>query len=84
MHSDSVVGQEGFIEKNFVPAWEVIGNDVHRAILSFFGSAKLRSSIIAISILFNPKVQFSQQLSEFRPISLCNFINKVFSRILVD
>nr|XP_027109237.1 uncharacterized protein LOC113729105 [Coffea arabica] len=29
-----------------------------------------------------PKVQKPQEFSQFRPISLCNFVNKIFSKIL--
>ena len=33
-------------------------------------------------IMLLPKVNFPQDFSQFRPISLCNFVNKVISKLL--
>lgn len=38
--------------------------------------------MIAALLMLIPKVKNPKDFSHFRPISLCNFINKVFSRLL--
>lgn len=80
MDGDSGTGPNGFTCKFFVAAWDVIGCEVYKAILSFFAVAALPRSITAISVILLATIQFPQQLFEFRSISLCNFINKVFSK----
>lgn len=80
MNDDSVVGPDNLTGEFFVAAWEFIGIDVYKAILSVFINAELPRSIISTPILLLFKVQFSQQFSEFRPISLCNFIKKTFKK----
>nr|XP_027083663.1 uncharacterized protein LOC113705962 [Coffea arabica] len=53
-------------------------------VCSFFCGAELPRAITATSIALIPKVGHPQDFSQFRPISLCNFINKLISRILAD
>ena len=50
----------------------------------FLLGAELPRSITATNIVLIPKVQCPQDFTQYRPISLCNFINKVLSRILSD
>ena len=67
----------------FTFAWEVVAQDLYNAIVSFFCGAELPRFITATSIVLIPKVSSPQDFGQFRPISVCNFLNKVISRILV-
>ena len=60
----------------------MVTEDVHRAIVSFFCGAMLPRSVTTTTIVLLPKVQCPQDFTQFRPISLCNFVNKVISKIL--
>ncbi|XP_027156449.1 uncharacterized protein LOC113757288 [Coffea eugenioides] len=82
MDEDSAAGLDGFTGKFFSFAWDVIAQDVHRAIASFFCRSELSRFITSTSIVLLPKVLSPQDFSKFRPISLCNFFNKLLSRIL--
>nr|XP_027066533.1 uncharacterized protein LOC113692333 [Coffea arabica] len=84
MDGDSAAGPDGFTGKFFTFAWEVIGQDVYNAVVSFFCGAELPRFITSTSITLIPKIPNPQDFSNFRPISLCNFINKVLSRLLAD
>ena len=55
---------------------------MHKAVQSFFYGAELSRRITATSIVLIPKVQQPKDFSQYRPISLCNFVNKIFSKIL--
>ena len=57
--------------------------DVYAEVVSLFCGEVLPKSISSTSIVLLPKVN-SQDFSQFRPISLCNFINKVVSKVLFD
>ncbi|XP_027184031.1 uncharacterized protein LOC113782338 [Coffea eugenioides] len=84
MDGDSAAGPDGFTGKFFTFAWEVIAQDVYAAVLSFFCGAELPRFITSTSLVLIPKVSSPQDFSKFRPISLCNFFNKLLSRILAD
>ena len=50
----------------------------------FYGEEFPRSIITATSIVLLPKVQSLQDFTQYKPISLCNFINNVLSKILSE
>nr|XP_027086510.1 uncharacterized protein LOC113708247 [Coffea arabica] len=84
MDGESAPGPDGYTGKFFTVAWSVVGADVVSAVCSFFCGAELPRAITATSIALIPKVGHPQDFSQFRPISLCNFVNKLISRILAD
>nr|XP_027082374.1 uncharacterized protein LOC113704698 [Coffea arabica] len=84
MDGESAPGPDGYTGKFFTAAWSVIGEDVVRAMCSFFCGAELPRAITATSIVLIPKIVHPQNFSHFCLISLCNFVNKVLSQILAD
>lgn len=82
MDRDSAAGPDGFTEKFFLVAWDLIATNLYRSIVSFFYGEEMPRSITATSIVLIPKVQNPQDFKQYRPISLCNFINKVMSKLL--
>ena len=53
-------------------------------IQAFFHSGSLFKPLNHTFITLIPKISFPNQVSHFRPISLCNAIYKVISRIMVN
>ncbi|XP_027120639.2 uncharacterized protein [Coffea arabica] len=84
MDGESAPGPDGYTGKFFMVAWSVVGADVVSAVRSFFCGAELPRAVTATSIALIPKVGHPQDFSQFRPISLCNFVNKLISRVLAD
>ncbi|XP_027088680.1 uncharacterized protein [Coffea arabica] len=82
LDGDSAAGPDDFSSKVFTTAWEVVAHDVYKAILSFFCGAELPHFITAISIVLLPKKLNPDDFAQFRKISVCNFLNKVISRIM--
>ncbi|XP_027169406.1 uncharacterized protein LOC113769130 [Coffea eugenioides] len=82
MDGESAAGPDGFTGKFFTFAWDVMASDIYRAVVSFFCDAELPRSITATSIVLLPKVENPQDFKHFRPISLCNFTNKIISKLL--
>ncbi|XP_071905753.1 uncharacterized protein [Coffea arabica] len=83
MDGESAIGPDGFTSKFFTFTWDIIAQDVHRVVVSFFCGSELPRFITFTSIVLLPKVSNPQDFSKFRPISLCNFFNKLLSRISV-
>ena len=62
----------------------VVGNSVVLAVLDFLNNGNMLPDINHTNILLIPKVKNSERMSEFRPISLCNVIYKIISKVLAN
>ncbi|CAM8936846.1 unnamed protein product [Rhodiola kirilowii] len=82
MNSNSSPGPDGFTGKFFTFCWEIIKEDLQAAVQAFFEGLQLPKIISSTSIVLIPKVHNAGKLDQVRPISLCNFIHKILSRIL--
>ncbi|KAK4381000.1 polyprotein [Sesamum angolense] len=68
----------------FKAAWPVVGEEVSNAIRDFFKTGRLLKQLNATLLTLIPKVRNPQSVAEFRPISCCNVIYKVITKILVS
>ena len=64
--------------------WDLIGNDITHAVLLFLNSASLPPHLNHTFITLIPKVSNPEIASDFRPISLCNVLYKIFSKVLAN
>ena len=51
---------------------------------SFLNNGNMLPKINHTNIVLIPKVQNPERMSEFRPISLCNVIYKIISKVLAN
>lgn len=79
---DSAPGPDGYSGCFFQSAWNVIQNDVHNAIVAFFGRAELTKFYTHTCLVMIPKIGSPQYFTNLRPISLCNVSSKIISKIL--
>lgn len=77
-------GPDGFSVEFFTSAWDLVGKDVISAVKSFFTTSVLPRQVNATVISLIPKVSGADKLSDFRPISLCNTVYKVISKIIAS
>ncbi|XP_063938227.1 uncharacterized protein LOC108193487 isoform X3 [Daucus carota subsp. sativus] len=84
MGDDKASGPDGFSARFYKSAWPVIGPDVCNGVKEFFSSGKLLKEVNATLIALIPKVKCPSQVSEFRPIALCNVLYKGISKILAN
>lgn len=73
---------DGYTGEFFRRAWEVIGADLTKAVLEFFESGQLLKQWNCTAISLIPKRTGAEKLGDFRPISLCNVVYKIISKIL--
>nr|KYP54967.1 Transposon TX1 uncharacterized [Cajanus cajan] len=64
--------------------WHIIGEKVVQVVQEAFMHGSFDPSLSNILITLIPKVEDPKRLMEFRPISLCNIIHKLISRVLVN
>ena len=64
--------------------WEIVGLEVTHAVLSILHSGYMLQNINSTHIALVPKIKNPAKISDFRPISLCNVIYKIVSKILAN
>lgn len=82
LSGDSVAGPDGFSRLFFQKYWDIIGDDVTLVVKAFFYGHELPKYVIHTNLILIPKKDLPRSFSDFRPISLSRFINKMISRVL--
>ncbi|WRX25598.1 Reverse transcriptase domain - like 10 [Theobroma cacao] len=81
---DSVAGPDGFSSYFYQQCWDTVANDLLDAVIDFFHGAELPRGITSTTIVLLPKNHNASKWSDFRPISLCNVLNKIITKILAN
>ena len=77
-------GPDGMPPLFYQTYWTDIGMDVTQAVLSCLNSRSILRSINHTFITLIPKVHNPERVSDFRPISLCNVIYKIISKVIAN
>ncbi|XP_057957183.1 uncharacterized protein LOC131150472 [Malania oleifera] len=76
------LGPYGYSAGFFKKAWSIVGMDVTNAVKEFFNSGRLLKQFNHTIIALVRKVSHANSVSGYRPISCCNVIYKIISKIL--
>ncbi|KAM1149670.1 hypothetical protein ACFX15_029576 [Malus domestica] len=63
---------------------EIVNKIISRAISEFFSLRYLHPDINHMNIILIPKIEAPGSISHFRPISLCNFVYKIFLKLMAS
>jgi hypothetical protein len=75
-------GPDGLPPLFYKQYWPTVGHNVTKAIQNFFVEGKMLKEINNTLIVLILKIPNPTSVNHFRPISLCNVVYKVISRIL--
>lgn len=84
MHPDRAPSIDGFSALFYQKFWLVIKKDVCEEILNFLNNDFLNSTINVTQIILIPKKLNSERVEDFRPISLCNVVMKMITKVLAN
>jgi hypothetical protein len=82
--SSKAPGPDGFTALFYKKYWDIVKHVVLRCVWDFFSTNHLLKEQNHIFIALVPKQLGPSSVSHFRPISLCNIIYKIISKILAN
>jgi len=84
MHPLKSPGPDGLGASFYQHHWGTIGAKVRGAVLDFLNRGNFNTSINETFIALIPKMERVSNVADFRPISLCNVIYKLVSKVLAN
>ena len=84
MGSNKAPGPDGFTAGFYQHHWDTVGPCVTRAVLNFLNGGELPPDVNSTTIVLIPKCKNLQNLKQFRPISLCNVVYKICSKVIAN
>ncbi|GJX24671.1 hypothetical protein Tco_0230967 [Tanacetum coccineum] len=82
--NDKAPGPDEYSSFFFKKAWDIVGEDVCRAVRDFFINGKLLQEINHTLLALIPKVTTPSCINDYCPISCCNALYKCISKIITN
>ena len=83
MGSFKAPGPDGYKPIFYQDCWSVVGESVTKFVLNFFETGQLPPKTNDALLVLIAKVSKPERMSQFRPISLCNVLFKIITKIMV-
>ena len=64
--------------------WHIVGNDVMNVVLDFLNNGVMLPDLNHTNIVLIHKVKNPENMSDYRPIGLCNVVYKIISKVLAN
>jgi hypothetical protein len=77
-------GPDGFPAGFYQKSWSIVGRKVCDFVKEVWTNPSIISEVNQTNICLIPKIQQPEYISQFRPISLCNTIYMVVSKVVVE
>ena len=84
MKKGKAPGPDGFPIEFFQEFWEIIKFDLLAVVHESQQNKQMLRALNATFLALIPKMEGADRLSQFRPISLCNVIYKIISKLMAD
>ena len=81
MHPDKASGADGMTVGFFKKYWPIRGYDAIKVILGFLNNGEQLKEINHTNIVLIPKIKNPSTPKGYRPISLCNVVYKLISKV---
>ncbi|KAM2624892.1 hypothetical protein TB1_031827 [Malus domestica] len=77
-------GPDGFSGCFYQDHWDTVGPDVIKIVKAFWYSGTLLRKLNHTNLVLIPKVKCPKNMSQYRPIALCNVIYKIIAKVLTN
>lgn len=77
-------GPNGFPTQFYQSNWDTIRKDVYKFVLHILNQGGSLKCINDTFITIVPKIKEPKKVSDFRPISICNVIYKIVTKVLAN
>ena len=84
MESITAPGLEGIPPLFYHSFWNLLGNDISSTVLDCLNNCNIPTEINHTNITLIPKVKSPKYIIDFHPISLCNVVYKLVSKVLAN
>lgn len=84
MHPDKSLGPDGMSPGFYQRYWSIVGTDVTKMVQNFFDTGTFDQHVTETNIVLVPKKQSPKRMADLRPISLCNVVYKVASKVIAN
>jgi hypothetical protein len=84
MHPLKSPGPDGFSACFYQRAWSTVKVEVCQTVLGYLNHGLFDADINATYIALIPKIKNPSRVSDYRPISLCNVLYKLISKVLAN
>lgn len=77
-------GPDGFQAGFFHATWQTTGPSVVALVQRVMSGGELPSGLAEILLVLVPKIENPSSLTQFRPISLCNVVYKIITKVITN
>lgn len=84
MNADKAPGMDGLNPAFFKSYWDIVGMDVVSFCQKFFETGELPENVNKTLVCLIPKVKHPKKVVDMRPISLCNVLMRILSKVMAN
>lgn len=84
MHPDKAPGPDGMTPAFFQKHWHIVEKDVVNVVREFFREGTYMQELNRTNVVLIPKKKDPMKITDMRPISLCNVLSKVITKVMAN
>ena len=84
MHPLKAPGPDGFHAHFYQHNWDIMGSNISRFIQTIFITSRIPEDLTRVKLVLIPKTPNPETVSHLCPISLCNTLYKLLTKLLVN